>query len=216
MKNSEKTLTPLDRLLGELDHALRTCLASPIEDCPGNPGNQAAESALTEDERRLSTGLMRINHSGEIAAQALYRGQSMVTRNPELQEKLLTAADEEQEHLRWCNQRLSELSSRASKLSALWYGGAFVIGAIAGLAGDRWSLGFVEETENQVSAHLDDHLNRLPAGDLRSRAIVSKMREDEARHAQAAHAAGAEKLPAIIKKGMARVADLMRFFSFRL
>ncbi len=216
MVNKDKTRTPIDRILGELDHAMRTCFANPGTECRNNPADGAAESALSAEDRHLSEGLMRINHSGEIAAQALYRGQSIVATNPEQQEKLLTAANEEQNHLNWCAQRLKELDGQPSKLAAGWYFGSFVIGVAAGLAGDRWSLGFVEETENQVSAHLDDHLNRLPAQDLRSRAIVSQMREDEARHAEAARSAGAVKLPEAVRTGMARIADVMRYISFRL
>jgi ubiquinone biosynthesis monooxygenase Coq7 len=159
---------------------------------------------------------MRVNHTGEIAAQALYRGQALVARNNRQRTALLKAADEEQDHLAWCEARLQELNGHTSLLAPFWYSGSFLIGLAAGLAGDRWSLGFVEETENQVSAHLDDHLGRLPETDRRSRAVVEKMRADEARHAAEAREAGAAPLPAPVRKLMNRVADVMRFVSFRI
>ena len=152
---------------------------------------------------------MRVNHAGEVAAQALYRGQALVARNPELREQLLDAAREERAHLDWCEQRLAELGDRPSRLQPLWFAGSFAMGAVAGALGDRWNLGFVEETERQVVEHLDGHLERLPAQDERSRAVVHAMRADEARHGEAARRAGARALPRIAREAMRRVARLM-------
>ena len=209
--------SPLDRILAELEQALRTAQAAEIT--ANRPSPAAAiegASGLTEIDRALSEGLMRINHTGEIAAQALYRGQALVARDARQRQHLLAAAAEEQDHLAWCQQRLRELNGHPSYLAPFWYAGSFLVGALAGLAGDRWSLGFVEETEKQVSEHLDDHLGRLPAADQKSRAVVSEMRRDESRHAAEARAAGARELPIPVKSLMTRIADLMRFVSFRI
>lgn len=159
---------------------------------------------------------MRVNHTGEIAAQALYRGQALVAKEPAQQAALLAAAAEEQSHLDWCSTRLRELNGRASLLAPGWYAGSFLIGLTAGFAGDKQSLGFVEETEIQVSAHLEKHIARLPRSDRRSRAILRQMRLDETRHAEAANAAGADQPSPAIKFLMARVADVMKFVSFRI
>lgn len=209
-------MTLLDRLLIELDHALRTSLSERCDCDEPSPAANIPQPALSDEEQALSVGLMRINHTGEIAAQALYRGQAVVAGDQDLRQHLLQAAKEEQDHLQWCHQRLQELHGHRSALALAWYGGSFLIGVAAGLAGDRWNLGFVEETENQVSEHLDDHLQRLPQEDQRSRAIVHRMRADEARHAEAARKAGARALPAAVKISMGKIADLMRFVSFRL
>jgi ubiquinone biosynthesis monooxygenase Coq7 len=205
----------LDRLLAEVDHALRTALATPEPGTP-SPGNPITDAPLSGMERKQVESLMRINHTGEIAAQALYRGQALVANTATQRDALLQAADEEQDHLAWCAQRINELDGHISYLAPAWYAGSFLIGLSAGLAGDRWSLGFIEETEMQVSAHLDDHLERLPESDQRSRAILARMRTDEARHADAARAAGAEPLPPPVKKLMTGIADLMRLVSARL
>lgn len=205
----------LDRLLAEADHALRTALVAPETGEP-SPGDPLPDASLSEMERRQVERLMRVNHTGEIAAQALYRGQALVARTADQREALLQAADEEQDHLAWCARRIDELDGHISYLAPAWYAGSFLIGLTAGLAGDRWSLGFVEETEKQVSAHLDEHLERLPASDRRSRAILARMRADEARHADAAREAGAAPLPTPVKKLMTGVANLMRFVSARV
>lgn len=214
MNRSERQFSPLDRLLAELDHGLRTAFTPPAAARPA-PGRDGPEPVLTDAERRQVEGLMRVNHTGEIAAQALYRGQALVARHADQRASLLAAADEEQDHLAWCAGRLEEIGGHASYLAPAWYGGSLAIGVAAGLAGDRWSLGFVEETETQVSAHLDDHVNRLPEQDRRSRAILNQMRADEARHADAARHAGARELPGPVKWTMTRIADLMRFVSYR-
>lgn len=158
---------------------------------------------------------MRINHAGEVAAQALYQGQALTARDPKVRAHMLDAAREEQQHLRWCEERLAELGSSPSTLKPFWFAGSYVIGAAAGLAGDRWSLGFVAETERQVSEHLDDHLARLPPQDTRSREIVTKMREDEARHGLRAEQAGGRSLPAPVRALMRGVAQIMKFGAYR-
>jgi ubiquinone biosynthesis monooxygenase Coq7 len=209
--------TSLDRILAELDQALRTTWAA--NDAARRPSPAVAiqaETVFAESDRALSEGLMRVNHTGEIAAQALYRGQAMVARDPQQRRRLLAAAEEEQDHLAWCQQRLRELRGHGSYLAPFWYAGSFLIGTLAGLAGDRWSLGFVEETEKQVSEHLDEHLGRLPEPDQKSRAVLAQMRIDEAGHAAQARADGAQELPLPVRTLMTRVADLMRFVSFRI
>lgn len=215
-RSNIRRISPLDRLLIEADHALRAALPGTVQARQPSPAESEPPAPLAHEERKLAEGLMRVNHAGEIAAQALYRGQALVAGNDSQRSALLRAADEEQDHLAWCEARLRELNSHCSKLAPFWYSGSFLIGLTAGLAGDRWSLGFVEETENQVSAHLDDHLGRLPETDRRSRAILEKMRADEARHAAEAREAGAEPLPGPVKTLMTRVADFMRFVSFRI
>lgn len=208
--------TPLDRILVEFEQALRTAWSPALAHRPCPAAALEPEPMLAESERSLSEGLMRVNHTGEIAAQALYRGQALVARDPGQRRHLLTAAGEEQDHLAWCQQRLRELNGHPSYLAPFWYGGSFLIGTLAGLAGDRWSLGFVEETEKQVSEHLDNHLERLPEQDYKSRAILSQMRKEEAQHAAQARAEGARELPAPVKTLMTGIADLMRFVSFRI
>ncbi len=211
----------MDRLLNAADSALRTLFASPRAGRPmpvasgGNVadagiGESAVNPALDAKEARLSAALMRVNHVGEVCAQALYTAQAAVTRNPQLRKHFEEAAREETDHLAWTRQRLDELGSRPSLLNPLWYTGAFGIGLVAGkLGGDKVSLGFVVETERQVEAHLQSHLERLPAGDFSSRAIVAQMKEDEARHAVAAENAGATLLPAPVRGVMKAAARVM-------
>lgn len=173
----------------------------------------ADESAV--DPRQHSAGLMRVNHAGEVSAQALYRGQALTARNPATRQHLLAAAAEEAAHLRWCEERLKELGAQPSKLQPLWHAGSYAIGAVAGLAGDRWSLGFVHETEQQVAEHLSEHLQQLPAEDARSREILQRMREDETRHGAEAQAAGGVPLPRPLRHLMRGVAGLMKFGAYR-
>jgi ubiquinone biosynthesis monooxygenase Coq7 len=180
------------------------------------PAGSIPDSELDDAERRRAAGLMRVNHAGEVSAQALYYGQALVARDPRVREHLLHAAAEESAHLQWCESRLRELGERPSLLSPLWYAGSFAIGAAAGVAGDRWNLGFVEETERQVVEHLETHLEELPAQDARSRAIVEAMKEDEARHGDQAAAAGARALPGPVKALMRRVAKVMKFGAYRI
>ena len=212
---SGRNLTPLDRLLDGAQNALGTMFASARAERP-NPGLDAADVVLDEDERRHAAGLMRINHVGEVCAQALYVGQATVARDPGTRRQLLAAAQEETDHLAWCADRLRELDSRPSLLNPLWYAGSFAIGAIAGLRGDGWNLGFVVETERQVEAHLDAHLRELPEADGRSRAILATMKSDEARHAANAEQAGARMLPAPIPSLMAAASQLMKTVAYRL
>jgi ubiquinone biosynthesis monooxygenase Coq7 len=199
-------MTFTDRLLTAADSALRTLLATPQAARP-NPGTKIqAETALTDEERRLSGALMRVDHVGEVCAQALYSAQALVTRNDDLRRQFDAAAREETDHLAWTHERLQELGAHRSWLNPAWYAGSFAIGVLAGkLAGDRVSLGFVVETEQQVEAHLASHMNRLPATDAASRAIVAEMKEDEARHAANARAAGGIDLPLPVR-GLMRLA----------
>lgn len=204
-----------DRLLGAADSALRTLFAPP-QAARANPAQALSDAlqdgtdALSDAERRLSGALMRVNHVGEVCAQALYTSQALVTRDEGLREHLLAASREETDHLAWTRERLEELGDRTSLLNPLWYAGAFGIGLVAGkLGGDPVSLGFVVETERQVESHLDSHLDRLPAQDAASRAIVAQMKEDEARHADEALAAGAAQLPAPVRGLMRAAARVM-------
>jgi ubiquinone biosynthesis monooxygenase Coq7 len=215
------TELPLDAWIGAADRALRALFAPahasrPVPQPPSvphPPATAAAEGSAPElsvDERRRAAALMRVNHAGEIAAQALYHGQAIVARSAATRKMLLDAAREEADHLAWCETRLKELESRPSLLNPLWYGGSFLIGALAALASDRASLGFVVETERQVEGHLDEHLGRLPPADLRSRAIVQQMRTDETVHGANARAAGGmEELPGPVRALMRHTARIM-------
>src|SRR5690349_5318521 len=192
--------TSLDALLGAADDALRTLSGSVSASRPTPAHGRTVPDG--EDERRLSAGLMRVNHTGEICAQALYSGQALVARDPEVRRALQRAASEERDHLAWCRDRLEDLGARPSLLNPLWYAGSFGLGLASGLAGDRWSMGFLAETEDQVERHLDGHLDALPAADACSREIVTQMREDEARHAASGRDMGAHELPAPLKAAM--------------
>ena len=192
--STSRILSPLDRLLDSAQNALSTVAGSPRAE-RANPGDSTPDVVLDDAERRHAAGLMRINHVGEVCAQALYIGQAAVARDPATRAHLLEAAQEETDHLAWCADRLRELDSRPSLLNPLWYAGSYTIGALAGLRGDGWNLGFVVETEHQVEAHLEEHLRTLPEADLRSRAILQVMKDDEARHADHAEQAGAKVLP---------------------
>ncbi|MDQ2780902.1 MAG: 2-polyprenyl-3-methyl-6-methoxy-1,4-benzoquinone monooxygenase [Pseudomonadota bacterium] len=196
-----------DRLIDALDNSLRT-LAGVAHAARANPAANVPEAALDASARRLCGALMRVNHVGEVCAQALYQSQALTARTPELRQAMQAAAREEIDHLAWTRQRLQELQARPSLLNPLWYVGSFGIGLVAGRLGDRASLGFVVETERQVESHLEGHLTRLPQADGRSRAIVVAMKADEQRHADQAVAAGAERLPLPVRwlmRGMARV-----------
>jgi ubiquinone biosynthesis monooxygenase Coq7 len=216
MSRPFREISGLDRLLAEADQALRTVFAPADPPQRASPGAAHPPPRLAEDERRHVAGLMRINHSGEVCAQALYYGQAAVARDPTLRAHLLQAASEEGDHLAWCEQRLMELRSRGSLLNPLWYAGAWAIGAAAGLLGDRVSLGFVVETERQVESHLGDHLNRLPAADARTRALLEQMKADEVEHGEAARRHGAVELPWPIPRWMQAAADLMRAVAYRI
>jgi ubiquinone biosynthesis monooxygenase Coq7 len=206
----------IDEWVGHADQALRVALGPPPGNTQPSPAGDLPEHALDERERAHAAGLMRINHTGEVCAQALYAGQAATARSDHVRKEMAEAAKEEEDHLAWCAERLDELHDRPSYLNPLWYAGSFSIGAFAGLMGDSWSLGFVEATERQVEAHLDDHLETLPAPDQRSRAIVAQMKEDEARHADMAVEQGARTLPAPIQGFMAMTAGLMKIIVYRV
>lgn len=212
---TERRLSPFDRLLSEAQRAVESVLGEPVANRP-NPGETEGDIVLDEDERRHAAGLMRINHVGEICAQALYSGQAAVARDEATRADLLAAAAEETDHLAWCADRLRELDSRPSLLNPLWYGGSYAIGMLAGLRGDGWNLGFVVETERQVEAHLEEHLKTLPEADRRSRAILETMKADEARHAEHAEQAGAKVLPQPIPTVMAAASKLMKTVAYRV
>ena len=211
----DRRLSFSDRLLADAQNALGTVFGRPPAE-RANPAGDTAEVVLDDTERRHAAGLMRINHVGEVCAQALYVGQASVARDPVTRAALLAAAAEETDHLAWCADRLQELDSRPSLLNPVWYAGSYAIGVLAGLRGDGWNLGFVVETERQVEAHLHDHLERLPAADLRSRAILETMKADEARHAEQAEAAGARVLPPPIPRLMAIASGVMKAVAYRV
>lgn len=207
----------LDSFLEAADSALRTLFATPhaARNLP-LPAPAEPSQPLDAAEEREAGALMRVNHVGEVCAQALYTAQAATTRDPVLRQQLLEAADEETDHLAWTRQRLDALGAHTSRLNPFWYAGAFTLGLAAGRLGDRWSLGFVAETERQVEAHLEGHLDRLPAGDAASRAVVQQMKEDEARHAQWATDAGAAELPAPVKALMRLAARVMTTVAHRV
>jgi ubiquinone biosynthesis monooxygenase Coq7 len=208
-------LSPLDRILALADHALRALDGSPQAARP-KPVAARAGPQLDDAERRHAGALMRVDHVGEVCAQALYSAQALTTTDPELRRQFERAASEETDHLAWTAERLGELGTRPSLLNPLWYAGAFAIGLVAGRAGDATSLGFLVETERQVERHLDSHLERLPAGDLASRAIVAQMKDDEAGHALAAENAGARRLPAPVRWAMRGAARVMTTTAYYL
>ena len=211
---NERHLSFADRCISELDNALRVVAARSRAQRKSPAGTGGGD--LRETDRKRVAKLMRVNHSGEISAQALYRGQALVARDPALRENLLEAAAEEHDHLAWCQQRAEALGGNISRLAPVWYVGSFAIGMAAGLAGDKASLGFLAETEKQVSAHLDSHLKLLPEADLDSRAILEQMRDDEIRHGEGAMAKGGAQLPEVIKTTMQLAAKIMTSTSYRL
>lgn len=204
-----------DRILAEIERALGTALGTmPMPSRP-SPAAEMAEAELGEDERRHAAGLMRVNHTGEVCAQALYSGQAAVARHAETRAQLLEAAAEETDHLAWCAGRLDALHSRPSLLNPLWYAGSFALGAVAALVSDKVSLGFVVETERQVEAHLGEHLEKLPADDAASRAVVAQMKDDEARHGRHAREAGGIDLPPPIPALMRFASNVMKAVAYR-
>jgi 3-demethoxyubiquinol 3-hydroxylase len=205
----------LENLIVPFDRALRT-LTGTVSPTRPTPGERIAEPNLTAHERRDAAGLMRVNHTGEVCAQALYAAQALVARDADVRARYAEAAREEEDHLAWTQARLTELDARPSLLNPLWYAGSFAIGLAAGVAGDRANLGFVVETERQVEDHLTAHIERLPANDTKSRAIVTQMRDDEARHGAMATDAGAVPLPFPIRRAMRAAADVMRAVAYRI
>jgi 3-demethoxyubiquinol 3-hydroxylase len=208
MSATRPALSSLDRVLAAADLALRT-LSGTAQAGRLRPEAGGDQSPMALSDRNLSGSLMRVNHVGEVCAQALYTAQSLATQDPELRRRFQEAAREETDHLAWTQQRLAELGAHASWLNPLWFAGSFVMGLVAGRAGDAASLGFVVETERQVEQHLEGHLKLLPTADAESRAILLQMKADEARHGEEAQAAGASQLPASIRWGMRAVSRVM-------
>ena len=205
----------IDQAIIEFDKALRTVFA-PARSVRPVPGEDIPDAEMSEAERAHAAALMRVNHVGEVCAQALYQGQSIMSRDPAIRDTLRQASQEETEHLAWTERRIAELGGRKSLLNPLWYGGALAIGMLAGRFGDRWNLGFLAETERQVEHHLKGHLDTLPLADLRSRAIVEQMKVDEAEHADTAVRLGAHDLPAPAKAVMKAAAQVMTTLTYRL
>ena len=205
----------IDDLIVEFDKGLRTLLA-PARTSRPLPGKSLSETEMSAEEKRLAAALMRVNHSGEICAQALYQGQALTARKPEIQQSLKQAASEETEHLNWCESRINDLGGRKSLLNPALYTGSLAIGALAGALGDKWNLGFLAETERQVARHLEGHLQRLPAGDVKSRAVVEQMKQDEARHATTALEHGGVELPVPVRLAMKLSAKVMTGVAFRV
>jgi len=205
----------MDSLIIVFDRALRTLAGNVVATRPA-PGAELPEADLAPEARRHAAGLMRVNHTGEVCAQALYAAQALVARDVGIKTRFAAAAREEEEHLAWTQARLAALGDRVSLANPLWYAGSFAIGVVAGLAGDRASLGFVAETERQVEEHLTAHMERLPEADRKSRAVVDQMRDDEIRHGAMAVEAGAVPLPWPVKRLMRAVADVMRAVAYRV
>lgn len=206
----------IDTLILNFDQALRTLVPGSTHAQRENPAGHSEAAELSDQEKKHTAGLMRINHTGEVCAQALYQGQALTARLPDVRDNMSKAAQEEIDHLSWCEDRLIELDSRPSLLNPLCYGLSFGLGAAAGLAGDRWSLGFVAETEKQVCDHLKDHLQKLPEQDGKSQAILTQMLEDEGKHAVNAEAAGAAALPFPVKTAMSLMASVMKMTTYRI
>ena len=205
----ERQLTPLDRLLASANNALRTVAAPAGRSARPNPAEHILDADLDDGQKAHAAGLMRVNHAGEVCAQALYQGHAAVARDKTVEAQMQHAADEEFDHLAWCEERIRELGEDVSRLSPFWYAGAFAIGAASGILGDKWSLGFIAETEKQVCSHLDSHLEALPPEDAKSRAIVEQMRDEEEEHGENAIEAGAAELPAPVKRLMRLTAKVM-------
>lgn len=210
-----RKMNTLDTLIHEVDNALRTLFPQTHRiSTRHSPAKELPEASLTLLEKKHIAGLMRVNHAGEVCAQALYQGQALTAQLSHIKKQMSDSAAEEIDHLAWCEERLAELGSRPSRLNPLWYSGSILLGALAGLAGDRVSLGFVMETERQVSAHLQQHLQKLPAKDKKSYSILTKMKEDEEQHAHLAKEAGAIELPYVVKLLMHLVSKLMTKSSY--
>ena len=202
-------LTPLDKILVGANNALRTVATPAGRPARVNPSENIIDADMDSRQKAHAAGLMRVNHAGEVAAQALYQGHATVARDKDIEAQMKHAADEEFAHLAWCEQRIKELGYEPSRLSPLWYAGAFAIGAASGVLGDKWSLGFIAETEKQVCSHLDSHLEHLPVEDVKSRAIVEQMRDEEEEHGEKAIDAGAAELPRPVIRLMRATAKVM-------
>lgn len=215
----QRRIGSIDNVIIGLDRALRTMFATPVAARP-YPADEAGDSldqeSLSPEDTRLSASLMRVNHAGEVCAQALYQGQGLTARSQRVRRAMQQASDEENDHLAWCQTRLDELDDHRSRLTPVWFLGSFTMGGLAGAVGDRWSLGFLAETERQVVRHLEGHLQRLPAEDRRSRRIVEQMKIDEGRHASQAMSAGGYELPTFVKKAMQAVSRFMTTTAARI
>jgi ubiquinone biosynthesis monooxygenase Coq7 len=209
------TLAAMDRLISEFDRALRAVAGVASASRP-SPAEDKTEAELDARTRSHAAALMRVNHVGEVCAQALYQGQALTARNPRIKSALEQAAREEQDHLAWSAERIRELGGRPSVLNPLWYAGSFSIGALAGLLGDRWNLAFLAETERQVEDHLTGHLDALPSNDERTRAVVMAMRADEAKHGSTARSLGGEELPGPVKAAMRFASKIMTTVAYRV
>jgi len=205
-----------DEVILAFDRVLRAVSGSRLNSLRKSPADNMPEPTLTQEEKKLSGALMRINHTGEVCAQALYQGQAITSRSPDLRESLKHAQLEEIDHLAWCADRLYKLDAHSSRLNPLWYGGSLVLGALAGAMGDEWSLGFLAETERQVEAHLCEHREKLPEADKPSEAVLAQMQQDEAEHADMAEQHGARILPFWMKKGMHWTARGMKAIAYYL
>jgi len=211
---NERRLSPLDRFICGLDDAVRAA-ASPTRASRPSPAADIADTDLSPPDKSHAAGLMRVNHAGEVAAQGLYQGHAAVARDTAIEAQLVAAAEEERDHLGWCEERLEQLGSAPSRLRPVWFAGAWLIGAASGVLGDKWSLGFIEETEKQVAEHLTGHLERLPEDDAKSRAIVTRMRMEEEQHGANAQAAGAAPLPEPVHRLMRLTARIMTGTAYR-
>jgi ubiquinone biosynthesis monooxygenase Coq7 len=204
----------IDKIIINVDQGLRTLFGEIRQTHRAYPAEKLIDARLTQTEKKHVTGLMRVNHAGEVCAQALYQGQALTAQLTDVREKMQHAADEEEEHLAWCEQRLAEVGGHTSYLNPVWFFGALSIGALAGWIGDKWSLGFVVETERQVVRHLQSHIQQLPAHDLSTKSILEQMQIDEARHAQDALDAGAQEFPVIIKQIMQSMSKVMTTIAY--
>jgi ubiquinone biosynthesis monooxygenase Coq7 len=213
---SKPRLSSLDRFITGADKVLRTLNNGGHRAARPSPAQGHQDTPMTEQERKHVAGLMRVNHAGEVCAQALYQGQALTAKLPHVRDEMQDASNEEIDHLMWCEERIKELDSHTSKLNPVWYGLSFVIGAAAGAIGDKWSLGFVAATEERVCTHIKDHLKELPADDRRSRLILQQMLEDEQRHGEKALQAGGEDFPRPVKDAMTLMSQLMTRSSYRL
>lgn len=211
-----RNLNALDRWLNEIDFSLRTLYAKPHGTGREDPSEQIENEEISDQERNFAIGLMRVDHAGEVSAQGLYRGQAATAKNESTRIMMQQSAEEENDHLLWCENRLEELGGATSLLGPFWYWGSFTVGALAGIVGDQWSLGFIDETEQQVVRHLDNHLQRLPLGDHKSRVVLQQMREDEMHHAYKARQAGGVDLPRFVRKVMSMVSKGMTITASRI
>ena len=214
--NDRSNLSPLDKIVTQCDQALRACAPGANQASRTTPAHTLKEQQLSKSEKKHIAGLMRINHTGEVCAQALYAGQALTAKSDETVASMKHAAAEEVDHLAWCDERLTQLGSRPSVLNPVFYGLSFALGAAAGLAGDKWSLGFVAETERQVEEHLQNHLQEIPESDQKTKAIIKQMIVDEQEHGDIAKAAGGKDLPNPIQLAMKTMAKVMKSTTYRV